>query len=134
MSRFFWQYQHRTPNYDYYKKIKNTLTPLRLHAASTERIPHSTNNFQNLLPTFRVTSLNLFSASTVYLHGASNSNMLRNNLQIRLSPLKSPILFKYTHENKLGNTCSPWGKFEKIHFPFFLTILKFLSHIFHTLA
>ena len=25
----------------------------------------------------------------------------------------------YTHGNKLGNTFSPWGKFEKIHFPFF---------------
>ena len=56
------------------------------------RIPHSTNNFQNLLPTARVTPLDLFSASTVNLHRASNSNMFRNNLQIRLSPLKSPIL------------------------------------------
>ena len=25
----------------------------------------------------------------------------------------------YTHGNKLGNTFSPGGKFEKIHFPFF---------------
>ena len=41
---------------------------------------------------------------------------------------------KYTHGNKLGNTFSSWGKFEKICFPFFLAILKFLSHIFHTLA
>ena len=90
MSRFFWQYQHNTPNYDYHKKIRK-LTPLRLHAASTVRIPHSTNNFQNLLPTVRVTPLNLFSD----LHGASNSNMFRNNLQIKLSPLKSPILRKY---------------------------------------
>ena len=66
-----------------------------MHAASTVRIPHSTYNFQNLLPTVRVTPLNLFSASTVNLHGASNSNTFRNNLQIRLSPLKSPILRKY---------------------------------------
>ena len=65
------------------KRLGITLTPLRLHAASTVRIPHSTNNFQNLLPTVRVTPLNLFSASTVNLHGASNSNMFRNNLQIR---------------------------------------------------
>ena len=68
--------------------------------ASTVRIPHSTNNFQNLLPTVRVTPLNLFSASTVNLHGASNSNMFRNNLQIRLSPLKSPILRKYINPSK----------------------------------
>ena len=69
------------------KRLGITLTPLRLHAASTVRIPHSTNNFQNLLPTVRVTPLNLFSASTVNLHGASNSNMFRNNLQIRLNHL-----------------------------------------------
>ena len=59
-----------------------------------------TNNFQNLLPTVRVTPLNLFLASTVNLHGASNSNMFRNNLQIRLSPLKSPILRKYINPFK----------------------------------
>ena len=60
------------------KRLGITLTPLRLHAASTVRIP----------------PFNLFSASTVNLHGASNSNMFRNYLQIRLSPLKSPILRK----------------------------------------
>ena len=48
----------------------------------------------------RVTPLNLFSASTVNLHGASNSNMFRNKLQIRLSPLKSPILRKYIYPFK----------------------------------
>ena len=82
------------------KRLGITLTPLRLHAASTVRIPHSTNNFQNVLPTVRVTPLNLFSASIVNLHGASNSNMFRNNLQIRLSPLKSPILRKYINPFK----------------------------------
>ena len=61
------------------KRLGITLTPLRLHAASTVRIPHSTNNFQNLLPTVRVTPLNLFSASTVNLHGAFKFNMFRNN-------------------------------------------------------
>ena len=87
------------------KRLGITLTPLRLHAASTVRIPHSTNNFQNLLPTVRVTPLNLFSASTVNLHGASNSNMFRNNLQIRLSPLKSPILRKYINPFKRPGMC-----------------------------
>ena len=47
-----------------------------------------------------MTPLNLFSASTVSLHGASNFNMFRNNLQIRLSPLKSPILRKYINPFK----------------------------------
>ena len=83
------------------KRLGITLAPLRLHAASTVRIPHSTNIFQNLLLTVRVTPLNLFSASTVNLHGASNSNMFRNNLQIRLSPLKSPILRKYANPFKI---------------------------------
>ena len=82
------------------KRLGITLTPLNLHAASTVRILHSTNNFQNLLPTVRVTPLNLFSASTVNLHGASNSNMFGNNLQIRLSPLKSPISRKYANPFK----------------------------------
>ena len=40
---------------------------------------------------------------------------------------------KYSHGNKLGNTFSPWGKFLKNPFSFFLAILKFLSHIFHRL-
>ena len=83
------------PNMTITKRLGITLTPLRLHAASTVRIPHLTNNFQNLLPTVRMTPLKMFSASTVNLHGASNSNMFRNNLQIRLSPLKSPILCKF---------------------------------------
>ena len=73
------------------KRLGITLTPLRLHAASSVRIPYSNNNFQNLLPTVRVTPLHLFSASTVNLHGAANYNIFRNNLQIGLSPLKSPI-------------------------------------------
>ena len=60
------------------QKIGITLTPFRWHAASTVRIPDSTNNFQKLLPTVRVSPLNLFSASTVNLHGASISNMFRN--------------------------------------------------------
>ena len=82
------------------KRLGITLTPLSLHAASTVHIPHSTNNFQNSLPTVRVTPLNLFSASSVNLHRASNLNMCRNNLQIRLSPLKSPILRKYINPFK----------------------------------
>ena len=38
--------------------------------------------------------LNLFSASSVDLHGASNTNILRYNLRVRLSPIKSPVLNK----------------------------------------
>ena len=77
------------------ERLGITLTALRLHTAASVRIPHSTYNFQYVLPTVRVTPLNLFSASTVNLHGPASSNIFRNNLQIRLSPLKSPILRKY---------------------------------------
>ena len=40
------------------------------------------------------------SASSVDLHGASNTNVLRNNLRVRLSPIKSPVLGKYLHPFK----------------------------------
>ena len=58
------------------KRLGITLTPVSLHAASSVRIPHSTNIFQNLLPTVRVTPLNLLSASTIYLNGAGSANVL----------------------------------------------------------
>ena len=35
------------------------------------------------------------------------------------SNLRSVAQNNYTHGNKLGNTFSPWGKFEKIKFPLF---------------
>ena len=71
-------------------KEKNTISPLRLHSASSVRIPNS------LLPTVNVTLLKLHSASSISLHGASNNNIFRNRLRITRSPLKSHILFKNT--------------------------------------
>ena len=71
-------------------KSKFTISPLRLHSASSIQIPNS------LLPTVNVTPLKLHSASSINLHGASNNNSFRNRLRIRLSPLKSPILRKNT--------------------------------------
>ena len=73
-------------------RVKITISPLRLHAASAVRIPTSTHSFRTLLPTVRIRPLNLFSASSVDLHGASNTNVLRNNLRVRLSPNKSSVL------------------------------------------
>ena len=40
------------------------------------------------------------------------------------------LLLKYTHRKKLGNTFSPLGKCENFFFPFLLSILKFVSHIY----
>ena len=72
-------------------RVKITISPLRLHAASSVRIPTSIH---------RIRPLNLFSASSVDLHGASNTNVLRNNLRVRLSPIKSPVLRKYLNPFK----------------------------------
>ena len=76
------------------------ITPLRLHSASSVRIPHSINNFRTMLPLVLVRPVNLFSAASVNFSGAGNTNMFKNNLRIRLSPLKSPILRKYTNPFK----------------------------------
>ena len=82
-------------------RVKFTISPLRLHAASSVRIPTSTHSFRTLLPTVRIRPLNLFSVSSVDLHGASNTNvLLRNNLRVRLYPIKSPVLRKYLNSFK----------------------------------
>ena len=81
-------------------RVKITISPPRLHAASSVRIPTYTQSFRTLLPTVRIRPLNLFSASSVDLHGASNTNVLRNNLRVRLSRIKSPVLRKYLNPFK----------------------------------
>ena len=54
-------------------RLKITISPLRLHAASSVRIPNSTHSFRTLLPTVRIRPLKLFSVSCVNLRGTSNS-------------------------------------------------------------
>ena len=76
-------------------RLRITISPLMLHGASSVRFPTSTHSFRTLLPTVRIRPLNLFSASSVDLHGASNTYILRNNLRVKLSPIKSPVLRKY---------------------------------------
>ena len=53
-----------------------------------------------MLPSIKKSTLNILSLSSVNLHGITNSNVFHNNLRIRLSPLKSPILRKYTNPFK----------------------------------
>ena len=53
-----------------------------------------------IAPTVRIRPINLFSASSVDLHCASNTNVLLNNLRVRLSPIKSPVLRKYLNPFK----------------------------------
>ena len=70
-------------------KSKIIISPLRLHSASSVRIPNS------LLPTVNVNSLKLHSASSISLHGASNNNIFRNRLRITFT-IEVPILRKNT--------------------------------------
>ena len=72
----------------------------RLHCVSFVRIPDSINNFRTLIPAARLRPLNLLSASSVNLHGLANTNIFYNNLRVRLSPLKSPVLRKYSNPFK----------------------------------
>ena len=81
-------------------RLKLTLTPLRLHSASSVRIPNSINNFRTLIPALRLRPLNLLSASSVNLHGLADTSIFQNNLRVMLSPLKSPVLRKYSNPFK----------------------------------
>ena len=100
MSLFSRRYHPIHTNMTITNRVQNTISPLRLHAASSVRILTSTNSFRTLLPTVRIRPLYLFSASSVDLNGASNTNVLRNNLRVRLSPIKSPILRNYLNPFK----------------------------------
>ena len=44
--------------------------------------------------------MNLLSASSVNLHGLANTSIFHNNLRVMLSPLKSPVLRKYSNPFK----------------------------------
>ena len=81
-------------------RLKITLTPLRLHSASSVRIPNSINNFRALIPTVRLRPLNLLSSPSVNLHSLANTSIFHNNLRVMLSPLKSTVLRKYSNPFK----------------------------------
>ena len=81
-------------------RLKITISPIRLHSASSLQIPRSTARFNSLLPTVNVSPLKLHSLSSINLYGASNYNIFSNHLRIRLSPIKSPILLKYKNPYK----------------------------------
>ena len=76
-------------------RLKITISPIRLHSASSLQIPRSTARFNSLLPTvINVSPLKLHSVSSINLYGASNYNIFRNHLRIRLSLIKSPIFLR----------------------------------------
>ena len=76
------------------------LKPLRLHSASSVRIPNSINIFRTLTPALRLRPLNLLSASSVSLHRLANTSIFHNNLREMLFPLKSPVRRKYSNPFK----------------------------------
>lgn len=82
------------------KQLRINLSPIRLHSVSSVRIPHSINDFKSFLPLVKLRPLNLYSASSVNLHGLPNSNVLCRNSYVRLSPIRSPILRKYSNPFK----------------------------------
>ena len=81
-------------------RLKITISPIRLHSASSLQISRSTARFNSLLPTVNVSPLKLHSVSSINLYGASNYNIFSDHLRIRLSPIKSPILLKYKNPYK----------------------------------
>ena len=81
-------------------RLSINLTHIRLHSVSSVWIPHSVNDFKSFISFVRLRSLYLYSNSRINLHGLSNFNILRNNLLIRLSPIKFPILQKYSNPFK----------------------------------
>ena len=53
-------------------RLKITISPIRLHSASSLQIPRSTARFNSLLPTVNVSPLKLHSVSSINLYGVSN--------------------------------------------------------------
>ena len=74
--------------------------PSRLHSASYVQIPSSTRKPNTMLSSIKIRHLNILSTSSVNLHGLTNTNVFHNNLRMRLSPLKSHFLQKYTNPFK----------------------------------
>ena len=54
-------------------RLKYTISPIRLHSASSLQIPRTTARFNSLLLTVKVSPLNLNSISSINLYGASNT-------------------------------------------------------------
>ena len=84
-------------------RLKITISPIRLHSASSLQIPRSTARFNSLLPTVNISPLKLHSVSSINLYGASKYNIFSNHLRIRLSPITSPTLLKY--KNPFRTSC-----------------------------
>ena len=88
-------------------RLKITISPIRLHSASSLQIPRSTARFNSQLPTVNVSPLKLHAVSSINLHGASKYNIFSNHLRIRLSPIKSPILLKYKNPSSVIQLDAP---------------------------
>ena len=75
-------------------KTENCLLfSLWLHSASSIQVPQSTNIYNSMLPSVYVSPLKHHSATKINYHGVSDLALFRNHLKVRLSPLKSPVLW-----------------------------------------
>ena len=94
--------------YEIYPTKTNVVVTANVHKVkdnptwtlSSVRIPNSIDNFRTLIPTLSLRQLNLLSASSINLHGLANTSIFHNNLRVMLSPLKSPVLRKYSNPFK----------------------------------
>ena len=81
-----------------HNRIPNILlSPLRSHSASPVLLPNNTASSLRHTPSVRLSSLNFHSAKSFNIPRTNTNSIpvFRNNLRIRISPIKSPILRKY---------------------------------------
>ena len=57
-----------------------SISPLRLHSASSVQIPSSTRKLNTMLPSIKKRPLNILSASSINLHGIANRNVFHSIL------------------------------------------------------
>ena len=57
-----------------------SISPLRLHSASSVQIPSSTRQLNTMLPSIKKRPLNILSASSINLHGIANRNVFHSIL------------------------------------------------------
>ena len=95
-------------------RLKITLTPLRLHSASSVRIPNSINNFRTLIPALRLRPLNLSSASSVNLHGLANTSIFHKRIGYNINIMRQSecLVFNPITVNNFASlfNCTPVGR------------------------
>ena len=74
------------------KTVKKYFFPFSYILLLPYRFPSPPIDNNSMLPSVYISPLKLYSTTKINLHGVSDSALFRNNLKVRLSPLKSPVL------------------------------------------